>query len=104
MLRHHRKRSHHLRYVLRNRSTGQVYLVVLFTLHLAEDVNEDGTLKPAGLLELTGQKGEPLSESELELEPDEEDFEEEEALGDARRKLSGVALNGKSGTDEDDVD
>lgn len=77
---------------------------MLFTLHLAEDVNEDGTLKPAGLLELSGQKGEPMSEPELELEPDEEDFEEEEALGDARRKLSGAALNGKSGTNEDDVD
>ncbi|KAM7191713.1 Protein of unknown function (DUF1769) domain containing protein [Naviculisporaceae sp. PSN 640] len=38
-----------LRYVLRNRSTGQVYLVVLFTLHLKEDVNEDGSLKPAAL-------------------------------------------------------
>ncbi|RDA91878.1 hypothetical protein CP533_0386 [Ophiocordyceps camponoti-saundersi (nom. inval.)] len=34
-----------LRYVLRNKSTGAVYLVVLFTLHLKTDVNDDGTLK-----------------------------------------------------------
>ncbi|KAK4132746.1 DUF1769-domain-containing protein [Trichocladium antarcticum] len=97
-LRRHRKRSHHLRYVLRNRATGQVYLVVVFTLHLAEDVNEDGTLKPAGLRELGGYKGEPepVAEPELELEPDEEDFAEEEALGEARRRLSGAA--------QDDVD
>ncbi|KAI0549644.1 hypothetical protein F4679DRAFT_545999 [Xylaria curta] len=43
------KRSHTLRYVLRNRSTGDTYLVILFTLYLKEDVNEDGSLKPAAL-------------------------------------------------------
>ncbi|GAP84241.2 putative F-box domain-containing protein [Rosellinia necatrix] len=36
-----------LRYVLRNRSTGDTYLVIVFTLHLKEDVDEDGWLKPA---------------------------------------------------------
>jgi hypothetical protein len=110
--RHHRKRSHQLRYVLRNRSTGQVYLVVVFTLHLAEDVNEDGTLKPAALEAMAraadgkGLKGgaSPEPEPELELEPDEEDFNEEEVLGEARRKLSGVDLNGGGETNEDDVD
>ncbi|KAJ4292860.1 hypothetical protein N0V88_005518 [Collariella sp. IMI 366227] len=109
--RHHRKRSHQLRYVLRNRSTGQVYLVVLFTLHLKEDVNEDGTLKPAALAavaQASGGKGGKMpkigSEPELELEPDEEDFSEEEALGEARRKLSEVDLNGAGGTGDDDVD
>ncbi|KAI0160607.1 hypothetical protein GGR57DRAFT_388197 [Xylariaceae sp. FL1272] len=45
----HRKRSHTLRYVLRNRSTNDTYLVILFTLYLKEDVNEDGSLKPAAL-------------------------------------------------------
>ncbi|KAI9896320.1 hypothetical protein N3K66_008492 [Trichothecium roseum] len=39
------RRSHQLRYVLRNKSTGAVYLVVMFTLYLKEDVNEDGTIK-----------------------------------------------------------
>ncbi|KAI8955003.1 hypothetical protein F4801DRAFT_416489 [Xylaria longipes] len=48
-LRSHRKRSHTLRYVLRNRTTGDTYLVILFTLYLKEDVNEDGSLKPAAL-------------------------------------------------------
>ncbi|KAI0810186.1 hypothetical protein GGR55DRAFT_645644 [Xylaria sp. FL0064] len=43
------KRSHTLRYVLRNRATGDTYLVILFTLYLKEDVNEDGSLKPAAL-------------------------------------------------------
>ncbi|KAL2163333.1 hypothetical protein VTH06DRAFT_5390 [Thermothelomyces fergusii] len=101
-LRHHRKRSHQLRYVLRNRSTGQVYLVVLFTLHLAEDVDEDGTLKPAALERTArlsggqGKRGQPLTETEqgpepepeLDLEPDDERFREEEALGEARRRLA----------------
>ncbi|KXJ86891.1 hypothetical protein Micbo1qcDRAFT_107946, partial [Microdochium bolleyi] len=43
------KRSHTLRYVLRNRSSGDTYLVILFTLYLKEDVEEDGTLKAAAL-------------------------------------------------------
>ena len=43
------KRSHTLRYVLRNRATDDTYLVILFTLYRREDVNEDGLLKPAAL-------------------------------------------------------
>jgi hypothetical protein len=31
--------------VLKNRKADTVYLVVLFTLYLKEDVNEDGTIK-----------------------------------------------------------
>ncbi|KAL2255748.1 hypothetical protein VTK26DRAFT_2779 [Humicola hyalothermophila] len=103
-LRSQRKRSHKLRYVLRNRSTGQVYLVVLFTLHIAEDVNEDGTLKPAALTELTGQQYEWMSEQELELEPDEEDFKEEETLNKARHELERVELDGEAKTKDEDVD
>ncbi|AEO68175.1 uncharacterized protein THITE_51646 [Thermothielavioides terrestris NRRL 8126] len=111
-LRHHRKRSHQLRYVLRNRSTGQVYLVVLFTLHLAEDINEDGTLKPAAweaLIRASGGKGFkeaelPVPEPELELEPETEDFEDEEAIAEARRNLSRINLNGETWTQDDDVD
>ncbi|KAH8650518.1 hypothetical protein BGZ60DRAFT_389160 [Tricladium varicosporioides] len=39
------KRSHTLRYVLKNRATDTVLFCVLFTLYLKEDINEDGTLK-----------------------------------------------------------
>jgi len=103
---HQPKRSHQLRYVLRNRATGQVYLVVLFTLLLAEDVNDDGTLKPGALgteIHPLGEESLPGTEEELELEPDEEDFGEDEALGEARRKLAGVKVGG-DGSEEDDVD
>lgn len=39
--------SHQLRYVLRNKATGDIYLVVTFSLFLEESVNEDGTIKGA---------------------------------------------------------
>lgn len=33
------------RYVLRNKKTNDVYLVVVFSLYLKEDLNDDGSLK-----------------------------------------------------------
>lgn len=39
------KRSHALRYTLKNRQTDQVYMVVVFTLYLKEDVDENGNIK-----------------------------------------------------------
>lgn len=39
------KRSHSLRYTLKNRKTDTVLFVVLFTLYLKEDVDEDGNVK-----------------------------------------------------------
>lgn len=39
------KRSHTLRYVLKNRKTGEVLFAVVFTLYLKEDVDENGNLK-----------------------------------------------------------
>src|SRR4051812_6601523 len=39
------KRSHTLRYVLKNRATDRVLFVVLFTLYLKEDVDEEGNVK-----------------------------------------------------------
>lgn len=47
------KRSHTLRYVLKNRKTDTVYLVVLFTLFLKEDVNEDGSIKVCKISQVT---------------------------------------------------
>lgn len=40
------KRSHTLRYVLKNRATGKALFVVLFTLYLKEDIDEHGNVKP----------------------------------------------------------
>ena len=39
------KRSHSLRYTLKNRKTDTVLFVVLITLYLKEDVDEDGNVK-----------------------------------------------------------
>jgi hypothetical protein len=39
------KRSHQLRYVLRNKETEEPYLVILFSLYHKDYVNEDGSLK-----------------------------------------------------------
>ena len=41
----HVKRSHTLRYVLKDLGTGKPLFVVLFTLYLKEDVDEEGNLK-----------------------------------------------------------
>lgn len=35
----------HYRYVLRNKKTNDIYLVVVFSLYLKEDLNDDGSLK-----------------------------------------------------------
>jgi len=105
--RNHPKHSHQLRYVLRNRSTGHVYLVVLFTLHLAEDINEDGSLKPAAIEALRtssgaeGEKGEPLADPKPK---DNGGFDEDKALEEAKKKLEGVSLDEKPDGGNDDVD
>ncbi|KAH8682648.1 hypothetical protein BX600DRAFT_393364 [Xylariales sp. PMI_506] len=101
-LRANPKRSHRLRYVLRNKSTGHTYLVVLFSLYLKEDVNEDGSLKPAALESHKLEKGEVGQLSEAAHEP-----EDPKALEEAKAKLAGSdekGLNGGEETNDDDVD
>ncbi len=99
-----RKRSHQLRYVLRNRSTSDTYLVILFTLYLKEDVNEDGSLKPAAL-EATAKKSGGVAHGEHHASEDhDEPFDEQKALDEARRKLSGVELDEVVKTSGEDVD
>jgi len=101
----HPKRSHQLRYVLRNRSTGQLYLVILFTLYRKEDVNEDGTINPEALKATKkasgGEKDDAddddssaSSSTDGKDNGDAANFDEEKAINEARRKLSGVDLDG----------
>ncbi|KAK0385115.1 hypothetical protein NLU13_7593 [Sarocladium strictum] len=88
------RRSHELRYVLRNKKTGQIYLVVLFSLYLKEDINEDGSVK---------EGAEHRAAASAEQGPKhEETHNEEEALKQARDKLG--APQGGADTNEDDVD
>ncbi|KAJ9150317.1 DUF1769-domain-containing protein [Pleurostoma richardsiae] len=95
-----------LRYVLRNRATKDVYLVVLFTLYLKEDVNEDGSIKPEAL-KAYSRTAAPLGGTEPtedEEEDEEEEFDGEKAIEEARRKLSTVDVGDKEETSADDVD
>ncbi|KAK8072731.1 f-box domain containing protein [Apiospora saccharicola] len=88
-----------LRYVLRNKSTGDTYLVVLFTLYLKEDVNEDGSLKPEALASNTSQApGATTEPSKAKDEP-----EDQAALEEARKKLEGLDT-GKSTKADDNND
>ncbi|CAN8101279.1 unnamed protein product [Discula destructiva] len=102
-----------LRYVLRNKSTKQIYLVILFTLYLKEDVNEDGTLKPEALRAHTTHSPAATHSEEVAAEANEADAEEpnfdgEAALEAARRHLSDVDLSAQTQdaatTADDDVD
>ena len=107
---HRKKRSHQLRYVLRNRTTKQVYLVVLFTLYLREDVNEDGSLKPEAARAYTTHAPAAIEEQAAianEEDAKEPDFDGEAALEQARKHLSSEDLpKGKdeSAEGDDDVD
>lgn len=66
--------------MLKNRVTGVVYLVVLFSLYLKEDVNEDGSIKEG--VDLGKEKQVTVGEEDLEegdSSSDEEDEEEKPA-------------------------
>jgi hypothetical protein len=80
---------------------------VLFTLHLAEDINQDGSLKPAALQALAHTsgglgKGKPILEGGSE--GDEDGAFKDDAIDEARQKLSDVDLQGKAPTNDDEVD
>lgn len=102
-----KKRSHQLRYVLRNRSTGQVFLTILFTLYLKEDVNEDGTLKPEASRAYTSDAPATAGDQDVVANKDdanEPEFDGEAALEQARRHLSDVNLPGQKPVSTDDGD
>ncbi|RFU27126.1 hypothetical protein B7463_g9210, partial [Scytalidium lignicola] len=78
-LRKEQKRSHALRYVLKNKATDEVLLVVLFTLYLKEDIDEEGNVKEG----VVGGKQFNGTAKGFESS-DEEDDDEEEVFEDAR--------------------
>ncbi|KAJ4163611.1 hypothetical protein LMH87_005328 [Akanthomyces muscarius] len=88
-----------LRYVLRNKATGDVYLVVVFSLFLREDLNEDGTLREGAQQHTAG--GAQVATDKKKPETDNEhDHDEEAALKRARDEF-GVPHHE---TSADDVD
>jgi hypothetical protein len=98
----HIKRSHTLRYVLKNRKTDVVYLVVLFTLYLKEDVNEDGTIKEG----VVGGKPHEGTAKGVEAHDDYERPSEPETVHENGHANAGIAPAQKTfvETSEDDVD
>jgi hypothetical protein len=94
------KRSHTLRYVLKNRATDKVLFVVLFTLYLKADVNEDGSLREGV------EGGKPLA---LLSEADKQRYEaakngETPIPSAANVKAEGKENEKTSYTNDDDVD
>ena len=86
--------------------------MVLFSLYLKEDVNEDGTLKPRAFQD---GRHNGADDEEEEQGDDKDDgtktpeFDHEKALDEARRRLSGVHVDVEDGggapeTSADDVD
>lgn len=69
-LRKEQKRSHTLRYVLKDRKTSTVFFVVCFTLYLKEDVDEDGNIKDGV------QGGVPFENGKAQGAEDDEEDEE----------------------------
>lgn len=94
--------------MLRNKTTKQVYLVVLFTLYLKEDVNEDGSLKPEAAQAYTSQTPAALDgEASLPDGKADPDFDGEAALEQAQKHLSESDLTQKGkavAQQDDDVD
>ncbi|PVH88149.1 DUF1769-domain-containing protein [Cadophora sp. DSE1049] len=93
-LRKTQKRSHSLRYTLKNRDTDTVLFVVLFTLYLKEDVDENGNVKEGV------EAGKPFDGGEKAKGVD------GEGEGKEKEKEKEVAEKGENlpETSEDDVD
>ena len=116
------KRSHTLRYVLKNRASGDVLFVVLFTLYLKDDIDAEGNVKP-GVLDEANKPFELRDEDAKQKhakrgwwwsggdgaandEKDEEVEEEtEHEAGEAKEKSQvGNGKVGETTTGDDDVD
>lgn len=77
--------------MLKNRVTGVVYLVVLFSLYLKEDVNEDGTIKEGVDL----SKGKQVTVGDEDVEESESSSDEEEV-----EEAKPAAKNGEKADDK----
>ncbi|KAI5923999.1 hypothetical protein F4810DRAFT_666945 [Camillea tinctor] len=102
-----RRRSHALRYVLRNRSTADTYLIVVFTLYLREDIDEDGELKPEAREAIARERQAFMVGGEVEEKGEGEGGNDKEGE-EARKKLEGLEIAKEKGEEktggDDDVD
>lgn len=72
-----------------------MYLTILFTLYLKEDINEDGTLKKDAARRATEEAGGEAAKTH-------DHHDEEDVLRQAREKLG--PTHGEAQTSADDVD
>ena len=92
------RRSHQLRYVLRNKTTEETYLVVLITLYHKDFINDDGSLKEGAQESLSHQR-------EIPFDEETNGYDEAEALKEAREKFGPkFGEDGYEKTSPDDVD
>lgn len=91
------KRSHQLRYVLRNKETGEPYLVILFSLYHKDYVNEDGSLKEGA--------DESLKLPDKADTQHDDEFDGDGALKEATEQLGPkIDEKGNGQTNADDID
>lgn len=96
------KRSHTLRYVLRNRATDDTYLVISFMLYLKEDINEDGSLKPAALEAMKEDKA--IAKEAGKVPEVAEDLSKDEDYEEARKQFEKLDVNKGAESQEADDD
>ncbi|KAI1371829.1 DUF1769-domain-containing protein [Hypoxylon crocopeplum] len=89
-----------LRYVLRNRSTDETYLVIVFTLYLKEDVNEDGSLKPAALKATEEDK--EMAKASGKVPAETADVSKDQDYEKARKHFEKLDVTGKAGGPEEE--
>ncbi|KOS23328.1 UPF0590 protein [Escovopsis weberi] len=83
------RRSHHLRYVLRHRTTGEVYLAVIFSLVLREDVDEDGVWREKSINSSSLDEGtEPTNGVEVDVDDEVQEEVETQLEGEPVRDAS----------------
>lgn len=91
--------------MLRNRATDDTYLVILFTLYRREDVEEDGSLKPAALEASRQQRAAGGLNTEEKKDEEGEGKDEQQDYEEARRRFGDLDVAKESAKDgDDDVD
>ena len=69
------RRTHELRYVLKDKDTGDVYFVVVFTLLLKEDVEKEETEESERKADKAGSDSHSRRDGSKEFQPSADDLD-----------------------------